>query len=437
MQKSPFFFLILFFSVLIAQAQSPDSLDKKSRFIKSFRVNVNYNYFHDYYINTVFPYSLPYYGYNGTPIQTFGNVGIGYTLKSRKNFNSHYIEVSNIGIDYRRYSSNYRTNRSVVSLRYQYNYFFIKRGNTSFSPYLGVSYLFNISKSRLYQKYYGGQSHYTFLQLSNQFALVPGIQYRLNDRVYFDLSVPIDIFRGSLYQRKSKESSAYNYTARNSDWLSFFNSRYVNIRLGVGIIMNPEKRKEEADQKYIKTFKINFYPNSSFYNKQVNLSLSGLSPSITFQNVINRNMHEIEFTKASGQFNENQKNYSVSARYQYDYFFIKKPSLFAPYIGASALFNYNHNNNKTMFLLNPTYTNYGSRSAYFEYTLAAVPGIQIYPCSKFYLDLSLPVNIWGGGVGYYRTDNPLYVQDNYSGWYGDWEKRYHAWNFRAGIGFKL
>jgi outer membrane protein W len=441
MLKNQLLFIALLFSIVISNAQAPDSVGKQSRFIKSFRVNVNYNHYNDFYNYSGFNYQ-----YKNSTVQ-IGNIGLGYTLKSRKNFNSHDIELSNSGFHtYKNISDNqekYSSNTQDITLRYQYNYFFIKRSNLLFSPYLGASCLLSFSRYRSITEssvsYHN--SHRLDINLADQFALVPGIQYRLSSRVYLDLSIPINILRGSFSQSSDKEYPQFNSLEKYADQFSFFKKDYYQIRMGVGIIINPENRRKEADRKYIKTFKVNFYQRNYIYKNFNNLGtgLADFAPVITFQNAVTRNMHEVELSEVKGEFEKNNKNYSISARYQFDYFFIKKPSRFAPYLGVSGLFNYNrysYINYYSSSNLGPPVIYY-QHTAFFNYTFGVVPGFQYHPCNKFYLDFSFPVNIWNGALGYWRTDNPSNIQSNSSGVYGDYAKRYHNWDLRIGVGFKL
>jgi outer membrane protein W len=438
MLKNQLLFIALLFSILISNAQAPDSIGKQSRFIKSLRINYNYNHYYDFYRFSEYS-DLNF----KDPTSLIGNIGLGYTLKSRKNFNSHDLELNNVGWDASKYEQYYDTgyaNTQNLAVRYQYNYFFIKH-NTLLSPYLGISSLFAFSRYNQVNEHVGENSHSTQLGLADQIALIPGIQFRLNDRIYLDLSIPITCLRASFFSHGGFSGNADSdyIIHRYSDLFSFFNKDYYQLRLGVGVILNSDKRKNVTNGKYIKTFKFNFSQDNYFYKNFHNAGtgFSGFTPVVTFQNTVSRNMHEIELSVFNGRrdkFNVGiGNNYSFGLRYQFDYFFIKRPSMFSPYIGISFLFyydRYNFSGNNS-----PAYNSYSWAFLYNYNSL--VPGIQYYPHNRLYLDLSLPINLFETQSGKLHYNDPAYSKNNFSGIYGRIPNRYNFWDLRIGIGFKL
>jgi outer membrane protein W len=436
MQKKSLLFLFFSFSILLVQAQT-DSLPNQSRFIKSFRVTANYNHYYD-------SYGIYYgYYYNWKELKNeFGNIGLGYTLKSRKNFNSHDIEISNAGFDRNKSDGNYSgykygSNQQYLTLRYQYNYFFIKRSSALLSPYVGASYLIHVSRRRsitnsgndLYDR------HSTDFSFSDQLAVVPGLQLKLSNCAYLDLSIPINLFRGNFSQTIRKENPEYNSKNKFSDGFAFFNKEYYQVRLGLGFIINPDKKEMAKNEKYEKSFKINFYQHN-YYKKNPNytgVEVDGFTPVIAFRNVLTRNTREIELTEVRGLSEIHHNNFSFSLRYQYNYFFIKKPSMFAPYLGISVLLN---SSKFYQYSYSSYNLNYYTRQNSFNYTFAAVPGIQFNPGNKFYLDLSIPLNIWEGDYYIRKTNNPS-LPEHDSGFYGDFADGAHQRDIRIGLGFRL
>jgi hypothetical protein len=393
MLKTVLFFLGLIVSIHL-NAQIPDSAICKSKYIKSFKLNFGYKHYTDFdIIDNVIDRSNP--GSPPWPHSYFKNIGIGLLLKSRKTFNTHELEIGNF--QWYKYfnslqadSSSQHGNYGNAAFRYEYNYFFLKKASR-LSPYLGADILIGFagdrrSVSKLQSNLYSS----TDRTLGVQMSIVPGIQFLLSNRVYFDFSIPSTLLRISRFYFKEYSQ----FSIRSNDLLSVFRKEYLQLRLAIGVYLeNVSNKKEFKTEKYIKTVKLN--SNLYFgYSYQNSFEFSGLAPVLTFQNKKNFEMHEIEFSQFSVDRNHFRSATYVRAtnlnmRYQFNYFFIKREKkLVSPYIGSSyTLSSYKSKS------VNKIYPDNDYSELVLSSGLHIAPGIQFYPSPRLYLDLSIPLQV--------------------------------------------
>jgi outer membrane protein W len=429
MLKTILIFLSLLISILL-NAQISDSVTVKSRYIKSVKLNFGYKHYTDFdIINNSNSGSVSH------PYSYFKNIGIGLLLKSRKTFNTHEVEIGNLTFNKFNYknqtdSTTQYGNSQNATIRYEFNYFFLVKPSR-FSPYVGADILISYSRDkRTSSKLQSNAYTNTARELGLQMSIVPGIQFLLNNRIYFDFSIPLTVYRISRLHYKQYPQ----FDDHSNEAFSIFNKQYFQARLAIGVYLeNVSNKKDFKTEKYTKTIKLN--SNGYFvYNHGNNLGFSGLVPLLTFQNKKNFEMHEIELSNLSINRNHFRKaNYNhatnLALRYQFNYFFIRREKkLFSPYLGTSYSLSYSKSKSVDKFYPD---NNYGGVTLGTD--LFIVSGIQFYPGERFYLDFSIPVTILTIDVNIIKKPNPDV---------GYFYKFFPAFSykelyFRFGVGYKI
>ncbi|MBX9850586.1 MAG: hypothetical protein K2X86_02390 [Cytophagaceae bacterium] len=308
------------------------------------------------------------------------------------------------------------------------------------APYLGVSALYGFTRDKQSSYIYSSKIDIkvTHLYMAVQAAIVPGVQYNLSDRIHLDFNVPITLMRFSYFYNKyinptqTNGKDHYSY----SDAFSFFKKDYMIARLGLGINLQSIEFHEYSKEKFIKTIRINSDLNINTAGKAV-YSFENFTPVLTFLNKRNFSMHEIDLnplstSKYSFVAGGTGKYYRLRARYTFKYFFRHKSDVvIAPYAGISADLDYSD----YLFKNNQApEENYSWQDL--SYSNAIIPGFQINPAWRIYVDLSCPLTFLLSGTEKNQAADPAQNKvGTYS--YGILFPKMNNLGFKLGLGYKL
>lgn len=422
-----------------------DSTERK--YEVSIKINNHWNFYTDFY-----PVNDRRYD-NGVlvPINRhwaseFGNQSVGIQFFNRKNHTSHEIDLRNFYLSSFYYANRRKGSNSDISIAYQFNYYLSNSNKALMMPYAGILLLTNF---RLYKSENLGNNSFSnrsSIGLAAQVNIVPGLKYNLSDRVYFDLSVPINIFRGSYYYFANNYKNGIDVIQQElayADWFSGFNKHFYQVRFGAGVNIHSKNRWRDAE-KYLKSLRVNFNFANNLTSKDNYPILRNDLASITFQNKNFKNLiHEISLPGLIGNWlgysGGIDKRHSYYLRYQLSYLFLNESEVLVnPYFGLAYLIGYSKQG----------YSSYSgkyfsSSSNSWSHTYYINPGFQIYPNSKTYIDVCVPLDVFRWGINNskdYDLATPgsaeKYIEIRKRSSYS-YLPEWHTLNIRIGIGVRL
>lgn len=148
-----------------------------------------------------------------------------------------------------------------------------------------------------------------------------------------------------------------------------------------------------------------------FYQNKLNSAEFQLIAPSFFLRTRSGNAHEFELsqlvfwksdTRDKGFYNASlHKNFFIAIRYQYNYYFIKRPVKFSPYLGATVLSNFEVFNTKP-----EKAGQFESKFTGFGTTVALAPGINYNISKRVFLDFNIPLEFYSFNYNQNKIENP-------------------------------